>query len=40
MAQVLNDPGEPPPAIGSKLHLSFEPDNAIVLADAVVRGRA
>jgi spermidine/putrescine transport system ATP-binding protein len=39
MVQVRNDPGLPVPAIGSKLHLTFAPENAIVLADAATRGR-
>jgi spermidine/putrescine transport system ATP-binding protein len=39
IVQVRNDPGQPVPAIGSKLHLTFAPENAIVLADATARGR-
>jgi len=39
IVQVRNDPGLPVPAIGSKLHLTFAPENAIVLADAATRGR-
>jgi spermidine/putrescine transport system ATP-binding protein len=39
IVQVRNDPGQPVPAIGSKLHLTFAPENAIVLADAAARGR-
>jgi spermidine/putrescine transport system ATP-binding protein len=40
MSQIRNDPGTPPPTRGSKRHLCFAPDHAIVLADAAMRGRA
>jgi len=40
MVQVRNDPDQALPSVGTKRHLNFSADNAIVLADAVVRGRA
>jgi spermidine/putrescine transport system ATP-binding protein len=39
MVQVRNEPENPPPAPGSRLHLSFAPDSAIVLADTAMRQR-
>ncbi len=34
MAQMQNDPGEPPPPRGSKAHLTFTAEHAVLLADA------
>jgi spermidine/putrescine transport system ATP-binding protein len=39
MAQVHNDPGEPVPDVGQRLHLNFAPEHSVVLSDAV-GGRA
>ena len=37
MVQIANDVGAPPPALEARLHLSFAPDNALVLRDALRR---
>jgi len=40
MAQVHNDPNQPPPAPGTRTNLAFAPEHAVVLADTAVRGHA
>jgi spermidine/putrescine transport system ATP-binding protein len=34
MVQAQNDPNQPPPILGSKMHMVFEAEHAVVLADA------
>lgn len=34
MVQAQNDPNQPPPVLGSKMHMVFEAEHAVVLVDA------
>lgn len=35
MVQAQNDPNQPPPVLGAKMHMAFAAENAVVLSDAV-----